>query len=75
MDIDELQERYDELTNIIDTLDMLADSIEYYKDRKEDLDILRIDIQHELDEIEPQLRQAYDEEEKAQEREYWASQF
>lgn len=71
----ELQERYDELTNIVETLDMLADSIEYYKDRKEDLDILRVDIQHELDEIEQELQKKYDEEEKAQEKEYWASQF
>ena len=71
----ELQERYDELINIIETLDMLADSIEYYKDWAENLDILMVDIRHELDEIEPQLQKKYDEEAEAQEREYWASQF
>lgn len=75
METQELQERYDELSNIIDTLSMLADGIEFYKDIKEDLDILRFEVQKEIDEIEPELQKKYDEQKKAQEKEYWDSQF
>ena len=75
MDIDELQKRYDELNDMIDTLDMLSGRIKIYKDRKEDIDILRFDIQHELDEIEPQLQKKIDEQDAYFEKEYWATQF
>lgn len=75
MSTQELQERYDELDNVISTLGILADSIKIYKDIKEDLDIIRFEVQKELDEIEPDLQKARDEEEKALEKEYWASQF
>ena len=75
MDTQELQDRYDELEKIIDTLDNLSEDITFYNDIKEELDMIRFETQQELDEVEPRLRKAYDEEERAQNREYWASQF
>ena len=75
MNIDELQKRYDELTEIMDRLELTVNHIKIYKDFKKDLDIIRYEVQKELDKIEPELQKAYDEEEKAQNREYWATQF
>ena len=75
MSTEELQARYDELDNIISSLGILADDVKIYKDIKEDLEIMKHEAQKELDEIEPDLQKARDEEEKALENEYWASQF
>lgn len=71
----ELQERYDELTEIMDRLDLTARHIKIYKNFKEDLDIMRFEVQKELDEIEPQLQQKIDEQDAYFEKEYWAMQF
>jgi len=75
MDTQELQARYDELDDIISRLGLLADNIKYYKDIKEDIEIIRHEANKELENIEPELTKKRDEEEKALEKEYWDSQF
>jgi len=65
----DLQERYDELDNIISSLDRLADDIEdkYYKDV---LNEIRYQAQDELAEIEPRLQEQYEKEQAELENEY-----
>jgi len=66
----DLQERYDELDNIINTIDMLIDEIsdKYYKDS---LNLIKYEAQSELDEIAEKLEEEQKKEERQQERDYW----
>ena len=64
-----LQERYDELDTIVRELDYLIDEISD-KNYKEQLELIKYDAQSELDEIEPQLLEQQQQEEKWQELEY-----
>lgn len=64
-----LQEKYDELDTIVRELDYLIDEISD-KNYKEQLELIKYDAQSELDEIEPQLLEQQQQEEKWQELEY-----
>ena len=75
MDTQELQDRYDELDNIISTLENLIEDTKYYQEFKEDFEFTLYNVKKELEQIQQELQKKYDEEEKAQNREYWASQF
>ena len=76
MSTEELQARYDELDNIISSLGILIDyEIKMYEDLREQLEVIKHDAEKELEEIEPELQKARDEEEKILENEYWDSQF
>lgn len=70
----DLQERYDELDEIISRLGLLEDDIKIYEDIKEEIAVLKWEAQKELDEIEPQLQKEQDDEQRALENEYWKSQ-
>jgi len=65
-----LQDEYDELTDIIDTLDNLIDRIsdeDYIAQLRETL----YQAENRKQEIEPRLQKEQWEEERVQEREYW----
>lgn len=65
-----LQDEYDELTDIIDTLDNLIERIsdeDYIAQLRETL----YQAENRRQEIEPRLQEEQWEEEKVQEREYW----
>ena len=68
--MDELQERYDELDTIENSLRRLIHEIsdKYIKD---ELYEIMFEAQDEKKEIEPRLQAMYDREEKEREREYW----
>lgn len=66
----DLQERYDELDEIIDTLDTLINNISD-EDYKLELRETMYRAMNEKDEIEPRLMEERDAEERQQEREYW----
>ena len=68
----DLQERYDELDNIIQTLDTLIEDItdKYYIDQLRET---MYEAQNELNEIEPKLQEQYNREERELENEYWRS--
>ena len=61
--IQEKQERYDELDNIINSLDVLIDDItdKYYIDI---LNEIKFEAQNELEELQEELNGLYEEEEK-----------
>lgn len=65
-----MQDRYDELENIIDTLDSLIDDItdRYYIDVLNDI---KYEAQKELEEVEEQLYKEEQEEQRELEREYY----
>lgn len=65
----ELQDKYDELDNIISTLRILIDDLTD-KEYIEQLQLIQYQAQDELDEIEPILQEEYDREEKQQMQEY-----
>lgn len=69
MGIDELRDRYDELDNIISSIQLLTTEIKD-KDYIEKLEIIEFDAQDELDEIIPRIEQLEEEEEKELENEY-----
>ncbi len=64
------QSRYDELDEIIDSIDILVDKITD-KDYIERLNEIKFDAQNELDEVSDKLQEEYDREEKQREKEYW----
>ena len=70
----DLQGRYDELDNIVSSIDLLADEIsdKYYKDA---LNEIKFEAQNELEEVEEQLEAEQEREYAEQERNYWQSQF
>ena len=67
--MEDLQERYDELENIIDTLDNLIDEITD-EDFIEQLRETKYQAENEKEEIEPRLQKLRDEEERQQNLEY-----
>ena len=69
MGIDELRDRYDELDNIISSIQILTKEIKD-KDYIERLEIIELEAQDELDEITPRIEQLEEEEEKELENEY-----
>ena len=69
MGIDELRDRYDELDNIISSIQILTKEIKD-KDYIEKLEIIEFESQDELDEITPRIEQLEEEEEKELENEY-----
>ena len=69
MGIDELRDRYDELDNIISSIQILTKEIKD-KDYIEKLEIIEFEAQDELDEITPRIEQLEEEEEKELEDEY-----
>lgn len=64
------QDRYDELDNIISTIDALVDDItdKYYIDA---LVEIKFEAQNELEEVEKKLQEERDQEERNMEQEYW----
>lgn len=69
-----LQEIFDELDNIVRTLDVLIDEItdKYYIDVLQDT---KWEAENELEEVARKLDQEDKQEEREQEREYWNDQF
>ena len=64
------QDRYDELDNIVRTLDILVDDIndKYYKDLINDI---KFKAENELEEVAEKLEEEQRREEIQQERDYW----
>lgn len=64
------QDRYDELDNIVRTLDILADDIsdKYYIDLINDI---KFEAENELEEVSERLEKERALEEEQQEKEYW----
>lgn len=64
------QDKYDELDNIITSLDILIDEIsdKEYKDR---LNEIKFDAQNEKEEVSEKLEEERRREEMQQERDYW----
>lgn len=66
----DLQDKYDELDDIISTIELLERRITYYKDFKEVLVELKYEVENELEEIEPELQEMYDREEREMNYQY-----
>lgn len=66
----DLQDKYDELDDIISTIESLERRITYYKDFKEVLVELKYEVENELEEIEPELQEMYDREEREMNYQY-----
>ena len=64
------QDRYDELDNIVRTLDILVDDIndKYYIDLINDI---KFEAENELEEVAEKLEEEQKREEMQQERDYW----
>jgi hypothetical protein len=65
----DLQERFDELDNIVSTLRALRDEITD-KDYIEQLDLIKYQAMSEMDEINSQLEEEYDREQKEMDRQF-----
>lgn len=63
------QDRYDELDNIISSIDILVDEISD-KDYIDRLNEIKFDAQNEIEKVEEKLEKERTEEEKQQEKEY-----
>lgn len=63
------QERYDELDNIVSSINILIDEITD-KNYIEQLELIKFDAQNELDEVTEKLQEEYDREERQREKEY-----
>lgn len=63
------QDRYDELDNIISSIDILVDEISD-KDYKDRLNEIKFDAQDEKEKVEKRLEEEKEEEGKQQEKEY-----
>lgn len=68
--MDDLRDRYDELENIIETLEDLSNDIKYNKDIMEQLDEIRFDTEKEMEELGHRLEKLEDAENKELEFEY-----
>lgn len=66
----DLQDRYDELDNIISSIRILKDELTD-RDYIEQLELIQFQAQNELDEVEEDLRKQQEAELKEQEKEYW----
>ena len=64
-----LQERYDELDNIVSSIDVLVDEISD-KNYIDMLNEIKFEAQNELEEVEERLQEEYDKEEKQMNYEY-----
>ncbi len=64
-----LQDRYDELDNIVNTIAILVDEIsdKYYIDMLKEL---KFEAQNELEEVQEQLQEEYEKEEREIKREF-----
>lgn len=64
------QKQYDELDNIVNSIDVLIDETtdRYYIDR---LNEIKYEAQNELDEVSEILQKEQEREERQQERDYW----
>lgn len=69
MQLEELRNKYDELDNIISSLNSLMDDLTD-KNYIEQLELIKFEAQNELDEIEPQIQKLEEEEEREMNREY-----
>jgi hypothetical protein len=65
----DLQERFDELDNIVSTLRVLRDEITD-KDYIEQLDLIKYQAMDEMEEINNQLEEEYDREQKEMDRQF-----
>ena len=68
MTLEELRNKYDELDNIISSLNSLMDDLTD-KNYIEQLELIKFEAQNELDEIEPQIQKLEEEEEREINRE------
>lgn len=66
----DLQDRYDELDNLISSLNCLMEELTD-KNYIEQLELIKFEAQNEIEEISEQLEELREQEEKGQEREYW----
>lgn len=66
----DLQEKYDELDNIISTLNVLVEEIED-KEYIEQLREIKYQAENEMGKVETELQEMRNREEAEQEREYW----
>lgn len=68
--MDDLRDRYDELENIVETLEELSNDIKYNKDIVEQLDEIRFNTEKEMEELGHRLEKLEDVENKELEFEY-----
>ena len=68
--MDDLRDRYDELENIVETLEDLSNDIKYNKDIMEQLDEIRFDTEKEMEELGRRLEKLEDAENRELEFEY-----
>ena len=70
MKINDIQDRFDELDNIVRTLDILVDDIndKYYIDLINDI---KFEAENELEEVAEKLEEEQRREERQQEKDYW----
>ena len=70
MKINDIQDRFDELDNIVRTLDILVDDIndKYYIDLINDI---KFEAENELEEVAEKLQEEQRREERQQEKDYW----
>lgn len=73
--MDDLRDRYDELENIVETLEELSNDIKYNKNIMEQLDEIRFDTEKKMEELGHRLEKLEDAENKEIEFEYARSRF
>ena len=73
--MDDLRDRYDELENIVETLEDLSNDIKYNKYIMEQLDEIRFDTEKEMEELGRRLEKLEDAENKELEFEYVRSRY
>jgi len=66
----ELQDRYDELDNLISSLNSLMDELTN-KNYIEQLELVKFEAQNEFEEVSEQLQKQKEQEENQEEKEYW----
>lgn len=64
------QERYDELDNIVSSINILIDEISD-KNYIGQLELIKYEAQNELDEVAEKLQEEQNREERQREKEYW----
>lgn len=64
------QSKYDELDNIVSSINILIDAITD-KNYIDQLELIKYEAQNELDEVSEKLQEEYDKEERQREKEYW----
>ena len=68
--MDELRNSYDELEDVVDTLNVLTNDIRYNKNILEQIEIIRIDAENEMQELGFRLKKLEDAENRELELEY-----